>query len=100
MIKSGDLVRVVKPTTCCNQPFGIGTTYYVSKIVPAQTAYLSWYCEFCGRDIYCAGLALEVGTIDNAIEIERLKRIDPPALDDDAFNERELNDAGIPVAAE
>ena len=84
-IKVGDLVMVVKPSNCCSnyrQSF-YGRHFVVSNIL----VNVKCECTICGCN-YIASLAeSERG---RAIEIERLKKIDPPSEGDSLPTRKEL----------
>lgn len=71
-MKPGDLVMVVKPTFCCNNPTSIGK---ISSIANGPISSLS-QCRFCGKiepaawDEVCLGGR-------TTIEARRLKLIPP-----------------------
>ena len=82
-IKVGDLVMVVKPTTCCGNPARVGKIFEVQSI---ET--LSICCQWCG-DLRVAMTASDQD--DYARDINRLIKIDPPSLPESLEREKELS---------
>ena len=70
-IKAGDLVMVVKPTTCCGGVDMIGSIFVVKKVLRGFGR-----CEACGN-VSLVEVAFESDSY--ATDLPRLKKIDPPA---------------------
>ena len=70
-IKAGDLVIVVRPSRCCSNTKTLGLTFVALDVVHAPA-----YCCYCDR----GGIFTQaVISGFDAIDIDRLKKIDPPA---------------------
>ena len=79
-IKAGDLVVVVKPSTCCDNSESIGKIFNVSKISLNQ----EFQCEKCGA----LGFSSEFYFLKNehaGHSMERVRKIEP-------LKEEELHD--------
>lgn len=83
-IKVGDLVMVVKPAPCCGCPGGIGDIFIAEKVEKDFCI-----CPECGKKIETI-FALDAAHGEWA-EIERLIKIDPPALPESQEREKELS---------
>ena len=70
-IQAGDLVIIVKPTSCCNNSFGIGFIYKVEKVCRVD-----FYCNKCHAPQTAIGAIMSNGSGD---PIRNLKRIPPLA---------------------
>jgi hypothetical protein len=83
-IKTGDLVMIIKPTTCCGRSDGIGMTFSAGHVLKATIL-----CPFCG-DRSPIKVAVEKVGVDLYVEAPRLKKIDPPAEGDSLPTRRDL----------
>jgi hypothetical protein len=85
MIKVGDLVMVVKPTVCCGESSSIGLIFTFKNKPPLERMVRCIYCKNRRNS------ANDVFVDDRySIEISRLIKIDPPALQDETTTEKEL----------
>lgn len=75
-IKVGDLVMIVKPTLCCGVGKSLGQIFTVCALVDATRSIF----PRCGST-HAARLAQD-GNDRRWCEIDRLKKIDPPAEGD------------------
>ena len=75
-IKPGDLVMVVRPSYCCNNPIDIGKTGIVSA-APAWADSVT--CCFCGST---ESVNKFLDLQGEGHRISTLKKIDPPAEGD------------------
>lgn len=84
-IKPGDLVMVVRPSRCCGRSDAIGM---VGTVEPNPTWARYAQCDGCGAaDFNHANYR----TIDGGgYHVDTLKKIEPPAIDDEAPAHREL----------
>lgn len=73
-IKKGDLVMVVKPAPCCGNDSAIGMTFTVSAV--GNWTVLCIHCL-----AFIPGHAAET-PLGSGYLLSRLKKIDPPAVDD------------------
>lgn len=86
-IKAGDLVMVVRPTMCGSTD-GIGEAFTVTCVSYARAK--------CGCGEYVEGMMAQGIRKDPGpfgpwvVEIRRLIKIDPPALDETTEQEKEL----------
>ena len=87
-IKPGDLVMIIKPMPCCGYSGGLGLLRTVQAFT---TNALGTRCVGCGfpdrRDF---GPHTHANLGDFYASLYRLKKIDPPALNEDAETHREL----------
>ena len=85
-IQVGDLVMVVKPTTCCGS---IETLGRIKRVIgPPRYPFAT--CSVCGKSWqhdYSTAVVLDNG---KSCERSRLKRIDPDNLKDDIPEREEL----------
>ena len=80
-IKAGDLVMVIRPTLCCDEPGTVGKIYKVSGVGHGHHR-----CMRCGHiTVYAdyADTGEVVGSKQIAHQLKRLKKIDPPATGDE-----------------
>jgi hypothetical protein len=84
-IKPGDLVMVVRPTSCCGDTEEIGLIFKVSAVENAP----SW-CELCGHQFERTVLATSSDAEEDCCSTIRLKKIDPPAEGDSLPTRREM----------
>lgn len=84
-IKPGDLVAVVRATLCCGSTDAIGK---IGTVEPNP----SWarYCTCDGCGAYDYDPTRYVTIEGGGYHIDTLKKIDPPALAEDAEEHREL----------
>ena len=82
-IQKGDLVMVVKPTTCCNNSRKIGFIYRVSGI--RTTTPTCDYCKTKSSSVTCADEDAYGG-----FRLTRLKRIPPLAELESTEHKEEL----------
>ena len=73
-IKIGDMVMVVKPSSCCNSKKTIGRIFYVNAICRDLSK-----CTHCGA-IRIIDAAYEINNEDGC-DIQKLIKINPPAKD-------------------
>lgn len=83
VIKVGDLVMVIRPTPCCGNSRSIGTVGTVKKVYHGALA----QCYYCKSLLRAEADAMIEGY---GYDISRLKKIDPPALDEEVERAREL----------
>lgn len=84
-IKPGDLVMVVKPAPCCGSTSAIG---WIGRASAGPEWATCLTCNTCGRDDFNVSQYMEVE--DGAYHVDTLKKIEPPALEDDTETQREL----------
>ena len=86
-IKVGDLVMVVRGHEC-NPMVGIGCIFVVEHIAPA----FSYGCHACGWPTSDGQLLAygSAGKNKGYIPLSRLRKIDPPALDETTKEREEL----------
>ena len=87
MIKAGDLVMVVRGWSCCGQTDSFGYTYAVRSVEMSED-----HDNVC---LHCGGItSAEVVAVDPkdgaGFALYMLKRIDPPALDDEITHNEEM----------
>ena len=82
-IKAGDLVMVVRPSSCCPRESGLGNVFKVGAIEVH-----SGPCPHCGNDITLP--AAFNTTVGLWCELHRLKRIEPLADLDIAERQEEI----------
>ena len=75
-ISKGDLVMVVSAAKCCGLAKRLGYSFVVNKIV-----FRSYYCGNCGAPHSADWVVLL--SENSGAPFYRLRRIDPPALNDD-----------------
>ena len=89
-IQVGDLVMVVRPSSVCGCPQGIGKIFRVSKLRPPLSGFVTcWSCRrrhSCVTKIYAEG----EGTGLKSVGLHRLKRIPPLGELDDVPAKEEL----------
>ena len=81
-IKAGDLVCITRPSVCCGSKQSIGEIHLVKEIVKELSR-----CPVCNDKSYWKLAILDDGF---GCELIRLIKIDPPALQDETENEKEL----------
>lgn len=84
-IKPGDLVMVVKPAPCCGSTSAVG---WIGRASAPPSYAVRAQCGTCGKINWDVSKFLDVE--NGAYHIETLKKIDPPALVDEAETTREL----------
>lgn len=87
-IKPGDLVMVVRPTTCCGSAHNLGK---IGTIISKVTNPNGVQCTNCGH--WSDGNGYFRISYGRSHEACRLKKIDPPALDESVERVRELEQA-------
>ena len=88
-IKPHDLVRVAYPTPCCGNALHRGYTFYVSSVKTlGGDGVAKFRCIFCHHEFSSVTIAAEFGVAETH-DVRMLKRIDPPAIDDETETERE-----------
>jgi hypothetical protein len=81
-IKAGDLVMVVKAQPCCGSPMGLGLFFTVSSVE-----------SFPNMCLCCAKTTVSVVVCPDprgGYPIQRLIKIDPPALPESIERKKEL----------
>jgi hypothetical protein len=73
-IKAGDWVMVVRPMPCCGQSPALGSVFVVEQVM-----FCHGDCDICGTSD--SGIAA-ICPQGYAFELNRLKKIDPPATGD------------------
>lgn len=87
-IKVGDLVMVVRGKPCCGDTSRLGVCFVVAEIWEWDDAE-TYVCDHCEEIQKNGILACEEG--DNEGDyLSMLKRIDPPAVNDEVETQREL----------
>lgn len=82
MIKKGDLVMITRPMRCGHgQP---GYIFTAGRVVRAD----GWMCEVCGQ-IEPPGVVVMNGNTQEAVEMWRLTKIDPPPIHEQIIEEAE-----------
>lgn len=85
-IKLGDLVMVVKPKPCCGEASSMGILF-ITDDPRLEVSHVK--CHNCGFvDFDLSNYFLFNGR--GCAHVSRLKKIDPPALDEDIERVREL----------
>jgi len=82
-IRPGDLVQVVRPQPCCGAMQSIGKVFVVASVWHGKG-----FCD-CGA-MYSTETAFERSDAAAGYVASRLKKIDPPALDEDEVTDQEL----------
>jgi hypothetical protein len=83
-IKVGDLVMVVKPSSCCGNTLTIGDTFTVTSI--------DSYPSICGHCLKETKEYVVGGNSRGSLAaVNRLIKIDPPALPESLECEKELS---------
>jgi hypothetical protein len=85
-IKVGDLVMVIRATSCCGNSGAVGTVGIVEKIYHGCLA----QCFYCKSLLRAKSDAMINGY---GYDTYRLKKIDPPALDESVERVQELETA-------
>lgn len=75
-IQAGDLVMVVKPTSCCRNESGLGLLFIVSDI---ETGLMN--CLLCKKIFYRETYACRMNS-EYGYHLGRLKKIDPLPADE------------------
>jgi len=81
-ISVGDLVMVVRGHEC-----GIGYTFVVADLIPGQWEHIR--CVICGHRWKPGNALLAYDGIDRWHSVDRLIRIDPPAIPETTHTETE-----------
>jgi hypothetical protein len=79
-IKAGDLVMLVRPTSCCGDTDGLGTPFIVRNVIHSD-------CTCTGCHGYSTGMWLVEYEPDNWVGAEQVIKIDPPANKETVGNE-------------
>ena len=82
LFAKGDLVQVIRPTVCCNEPHSMGCVGVIEDIAPST----HWYCR--GR-VYREHCAIIQGA---KIELSRLKKLDAPLEDETIDTAKEVTE--------
>lgn len=81
-IRPGDLVMVVRPTTCCGSMKSIGTVFEVAEIG-------NYFCHCVLYNFAGNGIAALVDA-ESGYPIQRLKKLNPPAEQEIIEREKEI----------
>lgn len=81
-IKVGDLVQIVRPTTCCGDENATGLVFVVQAI-----SVTDWWCECGASGDDCVHAMHQDG---ECVELSRLKRIPPLSELDDVKQDEEI----------
>jgi hypothetical protein len=81
-IKAGDLVMVVRPTTCCNWSGNVGEIFRVADV---SLDYSECGCRYYGKEL----AALDPGD-GTWCDVSQLIKIDPPPVAEDVPAVEEL----------
>lgn len=85
-IKLGDLVMVVKPKACCGRSDGVGKLF-VAGSAPFRT---KSRCILCGAIWNSVVVSRSESKDLRVTDLDRLKKIDPPAEGDSLPTRRDL----------
>jgi hypothetical protein len=86
-IQPGDLVMVIKPIECCSRPAGMGHVFVVEAAAPPDGLIV---CLACMVARTSAGYFFGDGG-RTLWHHARLKKINPPAVEDSEYEQRELS---------
>ncbi len=83
-IKAGDLVVCIKGTICCGNNTYIGRIFRVEGVINEERG-----CFYCGTSTGIAERAL-LNNGSSTLKLSRLIKIDPPSLQDNTEQSKEL----------
>ena len=85
-MKAGDLVMVVKPSTCCGSASAVGKVFVVNEV--SETWILK--CSHCAAIFDGKASSLYEEGVEAAVLVSRLIKIDPPELPESVEIKEEL----------
>jgi hypothetical protein len=85
-IEVGDLVMIVGPRRCCPEKGTFGFVFTVTKIVAPRNG--KWSCFHCHKKY--VGDSIASYDDKSGVELRRLKKINPPAIDESTETREEL----------
>ncbi len=87
-IRAGDLVMIVRAMPCCGALTGVeGAPFVVTRVI---RIYFNTRCVSCRHLFLGDGLAAMGSAINRPIRLERLQKINPPAIKQSTERETEL----------